>query len=769
MIYICSLPNPGIEGAPRELFYADDEAGHAAADAFIQREDKQPGRRGLYYCIGKLRDGAKSRCKDTVGEVDHLVVDLDLKNIVQSRDEVLRCLQDLVLPPSEIRDSGHGLHAVWVLKEPVDDEAGMAQAEAIMKQLVELLAGDPAPTHRAALLRLPGTHNTKDGTPRPCHTIWRSDIRCDVSEFADMFDLYGDRPKLTRKEAPKGNGHSPGDFKDYSRTNNDKVDVDALMASMTRGNCNDVHKRVIPALLWQGRHPDEVLDYLLEPTVTAWGGDRAGHAKTITGRIRSTIQNLFMKEYDPTTGAIPPWLAGEFHEAWVAALVAGKRPQLTRNAAGWYVRALGSDSNSEPAEDVADGAEDDPAAAEDPKAGTKPKDDPSANASPGRQKIRAIPFDTSFDPANLKARAHLYAKHYQRGQATATIGCDGAGKSTVGIGEAVAMATGRNPLGEQPTERCRVWLHNADDDSSEMYRRIAAFCQLHGVPIAELHGWLFVTGKDNFRIRVASGNGNLTLDRVSIAEITETIVENEIDVAIFDPLVAIHAVAENDNVKMSEVIHIFGDIAAKCDCAIDLCHHTRKPSAGIEEKEFNSDDSRGASAVRAAVRASRVFNRMSKAEAEKAGLSEEDRVVYIRIDRGKANYLPPATKATWFHLESVEMNKGRPNEEQVGTIAPWEFPGQDGTPSAARTAADDTAEHTFLTLLARLTLEGRTASERPGVNYAPRLFAQEPEAKKAKVSKAALEAAMLRLFAANRIRADDTVSRGRRTHRLVAA
>jgi hypothetical protein len=55
------------------------------------------------------------------------------------------------------------------------------------------------------------------------------------------------------------------------------------------------------------------------------------------------------------------------------------------------------------------------------------------------------------------------------------------------------------------------------------------------------------------------------------------------------------------------------------------------------------------------------------------------------------------------------------------------------------------------------------------VNYAPRLFAQEPEAKKAKVSKAALEAAMLRLFAAKRIQVDDTVTRGRRVHRLIAA
>ena len=200
--YICSLPNHGVTGAPRELFYTDDDAGQTKADAFIQREDKQPGR-GVYYCIGKLRDGAKSRCKDEVGELDHLVVDLDLKNIAEARDEVLRTLQELVLPPSEIRDSGFGLHAIWNLKEPVADEAGMAQAEAATKQLVELLAGDQAPTHRAALMRIPGSHNMKDGTPRRCRTIWELNTRCDISEFDEVFDLYGDRPKLTRRESPR--------------------------------------------------------------------------------------------------------------------------------------------------------------------------------------------------------------------------------------------------------------------------------------------------------------------------------------------------------------------------------------------------------------------------------------------------------------------------------------------------------------------------------------------------------------------------------------
>jgi RecA-family ATPase len=283
--------------------------------------------------------------------------------------------------------------------------------------------------------------------------------------------------------------------------------------------------------------------------------------------------------------------------------------------------------------------------------------------------------------------------------------------------------------------------------------------------MTELEGWLFVTGKTDFNLRVAGGNGNPVTDHTAIGAITETTIENQIDAIIIDPLVATHGVAENDNVRMSEVIHLFGDIAAKCGCAVDICHHTRKPSndGGNGEKEFNSDDSRGASAVRAAVRASRVFNRMSKAEAQGAGISEEDRLFYIRIDRGKANYLPPAIKGTWYHLNSVQLLNG----EQVGAVEAWAFPGSDAQPSAAKSAAERAADYVFLEILRRFIAGGRPASDRKGGgNYAPTLFAEEREAKAAKLGKAALHAAMLRLLADGRIRPTDSREGQRKVHTL---
>jgi hypothetical protein len=158
--YFCSLPNVKGDGPTRHLYLDDDDPNRESKLLeFLQREN-QPGR-AAYYCIGLLKHGVRERKADTVAALACVAVDLDFKNIIEDREEIIACLKNLVLPPHEIRNSGNGLHAVWWLKEPVVDEAGMAQAEAAMKRLAKLLAGDPAPTHRAALLRVPGTHNSK--------------------------------------------------------------------------------------------------------------------------------------------------------------------------------------------------------------------------------------------------------------------------------------------------------------------------------------------------------------------------------------------------------------------------------------------------------------------------------------------------------------------------------------------------------------------------------------------------------------------------------
>jgi hypothetical protein len=152
---------------------------------------------------------------------------------------------------------------------------------------------------------------------------------------------------------------------------------------------------------------------------------------------------------------------------------------------------------------------------------------------------------------------------------------------------------------------------------------------------------------------------------------------------------------------------------------------------------------------------------MNKADAENAGLDEVARLSHFRVDKAKGNY-SPAQAATWRRFVSVDL----PNTDSVGVVAPWDFPGQ-GTPSPEKAAADQKAERVFLQLLDKFMARGVNVSTSAGPNHAPSKFAAERDASTAKVSKAALKAAMTRLLDAGRIRIEPIGRGDRSSHRLV--
>jgi hypothetical protein len=101
-------------------------------------------------------------------------------------------------------------------------------------------------------------------------------------------------------------------------------------------------------------------------------------------------------------------------------------------------------------------------------------------------------------------------------------------------------------------------------------------------------------------------------------------------------------------------------------------------------------------------------------------------------------------------------------------VESWKAPGH-GERTEAMAEAERTADEVFMNLLMRFTREGRKVNEVPRGYYAPKQFANEIEAKNARVSKKALEAAMQRLFKAGRIKVETTRRYGRDEHTLVAA
>jgi AAA domain len=277
------------------------------------------------------------------------------------------------------------------------------------------------------------------------------------------------------------------------------------------------------------------------------------------------------------------------------------------------------------------------------------------------------------DPKKVPRRQFVYGKHLVRGYLSATVAPGGVGKSSLALVEAVAMATGKTLLGIATAPR-RVWYVNLEDPREEIERRIAAICLHFGITADELGDRLYFDGREIEIVLATQTRSGYAIAAPAVDALTAALKGGRFDVFIVDPFVSTHRVSENDNMAIDAVAKKLGAIAGEADCAIELIHHVRK-TGGLE---VTVEDGRGASALVNATRSSRVLNRMSKEEADKAGVGEE-RGYYFRADSGgKANLVPPSAKATWYRLQNVALgngsNDGVDDQDYVGVVTSWKWP-----------------------------------------------------------------------------------------------
>ncbi len=146
---------------------------------------------------------------------------------------------------------------------------------------------------------------------------------------------------------------------------------------------------------------------------------------------------------------------------------------------------------------------------------------------------------------------------------------------------------------------------------------------------------------------------------------------------IVDPFVACHRVEENDNGAIELVAKAWANIAEKANCAVTIVHHSRKTYGNPTAV----DDGRGASALVARARIARTLNKMNLEEAKRAGISDEERWQYVRLDIGKSNLAPPPQRAQWFRLVNEDLGNG----DSVRVVAPWGYPETGRLPFSADT------------------------------------------------------------------------------------
>ncbi len=417
---------------------------------------------------------------------------------------------------------------------------------------------------------------------------------------------------------------------------------------------NVTQRDVMASMIAHGVSLDEATATMLDATRKCVEGDQeASGWDWQTEELNIAYSGArFINKNPQYADRLPDDLRIKFEELTLA----GKHPAISKNMSGLYVRA---------ARGCGDNTEHKAAGPEQPQAA---KDEPP-KSSTGKRVLELRPFKP-FDVAQLPPRSWLYGRHYQRRTVSLTAGPGGMGKSSLDMVEAIAMATCRNLLGEQPEERLRVWYHNGEDPRDEINRRLAAICQHYRIPQEELEGYLWTTSGTEFPLRVAKGYANLEVNTALVRQISAAISDNQIDIATFDPFVTLHSVSEVDTGKMDAVVRLFAGIADENDASIEIAHHVRKPAAGTAT-DYDVHDIRGVAAITDAVRAARVLNRMNERDAESAGCAEVERLSRFRVDRAKGNY-SPAQAATWRQFVSVALVNG----DDVGVVAPWNFPGQ---------------------------------------------------------------------------------------------
>lgn len=278
--------------------------------------------------------------------------------------------------------------------------------------------------------------------------------------------------------------------------------------------------------------------------------------------------------------------------------------------------------------------------------------------------------DTDLPPPRGWLLSNIFCRRFM----SSLLADGGTGKTALRIAQLMSLAIGRSLTGDHVFQRCRVLIVSLEDDKKEMMRRVLAARLHHKVEREEVKGWLFLStpGACVGKLMTTEKYGHLV--RGALAQhLEDVIVDRKIDVVSLDPFVKTHGVDENSNSAIDDVVQILTDLGAKYDIAVDAPHHTSKGSV----EPGNASRGRGASAMNNAARLVFTLATMNEDEAEKFGISEEDRKSYIRMDSGKVNITPPLSAARWFRLVGVKLGNASeqyPNGDDVQTVEPWKPP-----------------------------------------------------------------------------------------------
>lgn len=286
-------------------------------------------------------------------------------------------------------------------------------------------------------------------------------------------------------------------------------------------------------------------------------------------------------------------------------------------------------------------------------------------AKPDRS-VKATPFAWR-STADIPKREWLYGRHLLRKFVSLDVAAGGVGKSSLKIGEALAMASGRDLYGKGlPEGALTVWMWNLEDPHDEIERRLHATAQRFNVTAEEIGDRLYVdSGRDQPLVMATEGPDGAMIVRPVVDALIEEMIARKVDVLQVDPFISSHAVSENDNNAIDIVAREWNVVAERTGASINLVHHVRKQNG----EAATADSARGASALIGKARSVLVYNRMTEDEAKTLCIEPEERRFFFRVENDKANLAPPES-ADWYRMNNVDLANG----DSVGVACAWTPP-----------------------------------------------------------------------------------------------
>jgi len=155
--------------------------------AFCQHYDKLGW--GVYFGVATRDEAGRGGGREYCRELPALWAEIDIHKFGMSVEQAVAILLACPLPPSLIVSSGRGLHVYWLLSPPLSvtyapfgEDAEKTRVELVTRSFVRIFHGDQNAVDLTRILRLPGTHNTREGDLKPCRVLEASWARYELEQ-----------------------------------------------------------------------------------------------------------------------------------------------------------------------------------------------------------------------------------------------------------------------------------------------------------------------------------------------------------------------------------------------------------------------------------------------------------------------------------------------------------------------------------------------------------------------------------------------------------